>query len=76
VFLALEKLINDSLMELKWHFWDIIQIKLYDDSIMQHLYESKGLFKYFVKLNILRIFEEYFGISSPQAKHQGGGCGS
>ncbi len=42
------------------YFWDIIQIKLYYDNIMQHLCESKGFFKDFVKLTngiSLRYFE-------------------
>ncbi len=32
------------------YLWDILKIKLYYDSIIQHLYESKGLFQDFAKL--------------------------
>jgi hypothetical protein len=51
MFLTLEKLINGSIIGLKMtYLWDILKIKLYYDSIIQHLYESKGLFQDFAKL--------------------------
>jgi hypothetical protein len=51
MFLTLEKLINDYLMDLKWHYFGtLFKSKSIYDSIMQHFCESKKLFKDFVKL--------------------------
>jgi len=67
-FLTLEKLINDSLMDLKWHnFGTLFKLKSIYDSIMQHFCESKKHLKDFVKLTnriSLWYFGEYFRINN------------
>jgi len=51
MFLTLEKLINDYLMDLKMTFLGtLFKSNFIYDSIMQHLCESKRFFKDFVKL--------------------------
>ncbi len=50
VFLTLEKLINGSIMDLEWDFWDIFKIKAYYDNIIQHFVNQKDTLKILLNL--------------------------